>query len=307
MFWVDTKRIIRSGYRNFVRNGFTSFSSLIVMTITLLFFTGLLFLQVVLQTSLTNIKNQVDVAIYFTQDAPTEQILEIQKSIEKIPEVASVAYISREEALEIFRKKHANDSITTQALSEIGENPLGASLNVRAKDPAYYESIAKQFDQGAVLGTQSLNIIDKINYYQNKPVIDKLNAIIHGANRLGFLLSIVLIVISVIITFNTLRIIIFMAREEIGVMRLVGAANRYIRGPFMVSGMLVGIFSSIISILIFWPLSYWLGAQMTDFFGIDLFSYYKSNFFQIFFITLLAGIVIGGISSIFAIRKYLKK
>jgi cell division transport system permease protein len=98
-----------------------------------------------------------------------------------------------------------------------------------------------------------------------------------------------------------------MSREEISVMRLVGAANRYIRGPFIVSGVLVGLFSSIITIILFWPISIWLGSQMTDFLGINLLSYYASNFFQLFFIILFIGVALGTISSFFAIHKYLRR
>jgi cell division transport system permease protein len=98
-----------------------------------------------------------------------------------------------------------------------------------------------------------------------------------------------------------------MSREEISVMRLVGANNKYIRGPFIVSGMLVGIFASLITIIIYWPISIWLGSQMTEFLGINLLSYYASNFFQLFFIMLASGIILGGISSVFAIRRYLRK
>jgi cell division transport system permease protein len=98
-----------------------------------------------------------------------------------------------------------------------------------------------------------------------------------------------------------------MSREEIQVMKLVGAANKYIRGPFIVSGVLVGVFSSLATMLLFWPISYWLGTHMADFLGLDLFSYYKDNFFQLFLVCLLSGVIISSISSICAIHRYLRK
>jgi cell division transport system permease protein len=98
-----------------------------------------------------------------------------------------------------------------------------------------------------------------------------------------------------------------MSREEINVMKLVGAGDKYIRGPFVISGIIVGIIASLVTILIFIPVSIWLGNQMTDFIGINLFSYYKSNFFQLFIIMLGSGIAIGSISSFFAIHRYLRK
>lgn len=307
MFTTDTKRVIRSGYRNFMRSGFTSFASVLVMTITLVVITGLIFVQAALHSSLSSIKDQVDVTVYFTPRAPEESIKNVQSSLQKLPEVASIVYISKDEALANFRAKHTNDYLTLQALDELNENPLGASLNIKAKDPSQYEAISKYFDQDTTLAKQALTIIDKVDYHQNKLVIDKLTSIINGAKRLGFALSLLLICISIVITFNTIRLIIYMAREEISVMRLVGAGNRYIRGPFIVSGILVGVFASLTTILLYWPISAWLGSQMTDFLGINLLSYYTSNFFQLFFIMLISGVILGGISSIFAIQKYLKK
>jgi cell division transport system permease protein len=90
-------------------------------------------------------------------------------------------------------------------------------------------------------------------------------------------------------------------------MKLVGAGSKYIRGPFMVSGMLVGITASLITIIMFIPISIWLGNQVTDFVGINMFTYFKSNFLQLFIIMLGAGIILGSISSFFAIARYLKK
>ncbi len=290
-----------------MRSGFTSLASVLVMTITLTVFTGLIYLEATLHTSLESIKDKVDVTIYFVPGTAPDKVLAVKDSLTKLPEVASITYTSQEDALATFREKHANDYLTIQALDELNDNPLGASLNVKAKDPSQYESISKYFDQNNDLSKQALLIIDKIDYHQNKIVIDRLTAIIVGAQRLGFAISLILVLVSIMITFNTIRLIIYMSREEIGVMRLVGAANKYIRGPFIVSGALVGIFASVITMLLYWPISVWLGSQMAEFLGINLLHYYTSNFFQLFFILLFSGIILGGISSIFAIHRYLRK
>ena len=307
MFKTDLKRIIRSGYRNFIRSGFTTLASTLVMTITLLVLTTLIFSQAALQTSLNNIKDKVDVTVYFVTGASEKTIFDIRSDLEKLPEVRAVAYTSSEEALGVFKEKHSDDYLTLQALDELNENPLGASLNIKAKDPSQYESIIKYFDSDTALSRNANDVVYKKDYHQNKIVIDKLTSIIKGAKRLGILVTIILIIVSMIITLNTIRLIIYMSREEISVMRLVGASKRYIRGPFLVSGILVGCFSAIIAILIFWPISAWLGNNMTDFLGVDLFQYYKDSFFQLFIINLFSGVLLGIFSSMIAIRKYLKK
>ncbi len=307
MFTTKLKRVIVSGYRSFRRSGFTSFSSITIMTITLFVITSLIFIQAGLNSALNDIKQKVDVTVYFISDTNESSIFNIQKELEKIPEVEGITYTSEDEALSLFKERHAGDYLTLQALDELGENPLGASLNIKAKDPSQYESISKYFDSEGSLSKEELMSVDKIDYRQNKVVIDRLTSIIDGAKRLGFILSIFLIIISVLITFSTIRLIIYMSREEIGVMRLVGAGAWYVRGPFIVSGIIVGVVSSLLTAIIYIPVSMWLGSHMTDFIGLNLFTYYKLNFLQLFIIMLGSGIAIGSISSIFAIRRHLKK
>jgi cell division transport system permease protein len=307
MMMTHFKRIMRSGYNNFIRSGFTSIASVLIMVVTIFVITSLIFVQAALHSSLDDIKSKVDVTAYFVPGAKEASVLDIKSSIEKLPEVESVTYTSEDDALTEFKEKHANDYLTLQALEELGDNPLGASLNIKAKDPSQYESISKYFDSDGALSKGTLTILDKVDYHQNKIVIDRLTSIINGASKLGFMLSLVLIIISIIITFNTVRLIIYMSRDEIGVMRLVGADDKYIRGPFIVTGMLVGVCAAAINLILFLPVSIWLGNQMTDFIGLNLFTYYKSNFFELFIIMLGCGIVLGSISSFFAIHRYLRK
>ncbi|MEK7140527.1 MAG: permease-like cell division protein FtsX [Patescibacteria group bacterium] len=301
------KRIIKAGFVSFSRNGLISWAAVLVTTITLLVITSLLFLQVVLHFSLDQIKNKVDVTIYFTVNAPENKILVLRESILKLPEVAEVTYVSAEEALALFRERHASDYPTIQALDELNDNPLGGYLNVRAKEISQYESIANFLKSDDTLILGSAAIIDKVNYHQNKLVIDRLNNIISGAQKLGFLITMVLIIISIIITFNTIRLTIFISREEIGVMRLVGASKMRVRGPFMIEGAIYGVVATILTMLIFWPATAWLGRNMTGFLGINLYDYYVSNFFQIFIIVFLSGVLLGTLSSFLAVRKYLEK
>ena len=290
-----------------MRSGFTSLASILMMMVTLFVITSLIFVQATLKASLESIKQKVDVTVYFVPGADETAIKNVEQSLIALPEVANVTYTSEDQALTEFKDKHANDYLTLQALDELNSNPLGATLNIKARDPSQYESISKYFESDNAVSKGALSIIDKIDYHQNKVVIDRLTAIIAGAQKLGLAVALVLIFISIIITFSTIRLIIYMSREEISVMKLVGAGGKYIRGPFVVSGMLVGLTASLITIILFLPISIWLGNQITDFVGINLFSYYKANFFQLFIIMIGTGILLGGISSIFAITRYLRK
>jgi len=299
------KSILKAGFINFRRNGLPSWASVLILTITLSVITAIILLQTVLNFSLNQIKDKVDVNIYFTVDAPEDKILSLRDSLEQLPEVAGVTYTSSIDALRIFRQRHENDYPTIQALDEIGFNPLGAYLSVKAKEVSQYESIAEFLSQEEGLSYGSENIIDRINYYQNETVIRRLNNLISGAQKLGFLASIILIAISMIITFNTIRLTIFISKEEIRVMRLVGASKARIRGSFMVEGALYGISAAILTLLLFWPVTSWLGGNMTAFLGIDMGAYYSANILQIGILIILSGIVLGTLSSFLATRKYL--
>jgi len=301
------KRIVKAGILNFRRSGLVSWAAVLVVTITLSVITAIILLQAVLYFSLAQIKDKVDVTIYFTVGAPESKIMTLKSSLEKLPEVREVTYVSAEEALAIFKERHASDYPTIQALDEIGDNPLGGYLNVQAKEISQYENIANflQSDNSLVLGASS--IVDKVNYHQNKLVIDRLNNIIGGAQKLGFLITLILVIITIIITFNTIRLTIFIAKEEIGVMRLVGASKMQVRGPFMMEAVIYGLLATFLTLLIFLPVTAWLGHNMTNFLGINMYDYYLSNFLQILVILLLSGIILGIISSYLAVRKYLDK
>lgn len=302
------KRIARSGFFSFWRNGFVSLSSVLVMIITLFVITGTIFLGAILNASLEEIKNKVDINVYFVRSAPEEDILALQKSLETLPEVKTpVEYMSREDALADFRKKHQDDQFTLQALDELGDNPLGASLNIRAKEPSQYEGIAEFLKSKSSLSKDGTTIIDKVNYYQNKTAIDTLTKMIDSANRLGLILTLFLVCVSILITYNTIRLAIFMSKDEISVMRLVGASTLYIRGPFVVSGAIYGVVSGFITLILFFPITLWLGNATAEFFvGLNVFSYYIDNFAQIFLIVIFSGAFIGALSSFLAVRKHLK-
>ena len=168
-------------------------------------------------------------------------------------------------------------------MAELEESPLGAVLNVKTKEPSQYQGIAEFLQGRNILGSSGEEIVDKVNYFQNKNAIETLSNFISTSRKLGFILTILLVVISILITFNTLRLVIYVSREEISVMKLVGASNFYVRGPFVITGILYGFISGILTMLVFYPILFWLGRYTQNFFGgFNLFSYYTSHFGQTF-------------------------
>ncbi len=301
------KRIIKAGFVSFWRNGFVSFSSIVVMTITLFVMGSLIFINAVLTTSLELLKDKVDVNVYFVTTAPEEKVLALKSILENKPEVERVEYISRDEALIRFLERHKNDETELQAIRELPDNPLRASLAVKAKDPSYYEALNTFFSTDeSVLGENEEKLIAKVNYNDNRAAIESLTRIIDGIERFGLVVTGFLCAASIIIIFNTIRMAIYIAREEIAVMRLVGASDLYIRGPFVFEGIMYGFVAGIVTLVLFYPITFWLGPKTMAFFGdFNLFVYYTSHFGPIFLAIIGTGMLLGAISSFLAVKKYL--
>lgn len=296
-----------AGVRGFYRNRTVSLSSIFILTITLSIVTSFYLSRAIFDYTLDQIREKVDVRVYFTVDATDEQVTDIKAKLLGLTQVKTVTYTSKEAALEDFKKKHEGDQLTLQALDELGSNPFGASLSILAKDTSQYAAIAQQLSVGSGLLGDSASAVDKINYYQLKDSIDKLNNIIGWVNTVGFWLSIVFIIMSCMIVYNTIRLAIFVYRDEIAVMKLVGASNMFIRGPFIVEAILYSLVATIISLAFFFPATIWVTKKTVFFFeGMNIHTYYLNHFFELAFMLLASSILLAVISSLLAVRKYLK-
>ncbi len=300
---VNTKRIIRLGFINFWRNGLVSLASLIVMVITLLVIGGSVLSRAFLLASLDEIKSKVDISVAFHETVDEEEVLGLKQDLSLLPEVTNITYSSREQELAEFRERNKDNALLLQSLEEV-DNPFGARLNIRASDPNRYESIVKFLqDKDATAGEQG--IIYDISF--KKDVVDKLSRLIDTAERAGLTIILVLVFSSVIVTFATVSLAIYVSREEIGVMRLVGARDQYIRGPFLVEGAIIGLLAAVLALILLYPATIWIHQVTAGLLvGINLLSYYLNNFGHILLILLGSGIILGVISSGLALRRHLK-
>lgn len=301
------KRVALAGIRGFYRNKTVSLSSIFILTITLSIITSFYLFRAVFDYTLNEVREKVDIRIYFKTDATEQQTNEVKAKLLGLTDVKTVTFTSKEKALEDFRKKHEGDQLTLQALEELGSNPFGASLSVVANDTSRYEAIAKQLDDTSGLLGDSKTSIDKINYYQIKDSIDKLNNIIGWTNTVGFWLSIIFILMSCMIVYNTIRLAIFVYRDEIAVMKLVGASNMFIRGPFVVESILYSVVATLITVLIFFPATIWVTKKTIFFFeGMNIHSFYTAHLGALVLSLLIFGAILTTVSSLLAVRKYLK-
>lgn len=296
------KRIVRSGFNNFKRNSWLSFATITIMFLALFVIEGVFIFSVLTDHAISTLQDKIDISVYFKKETPENEILLVQERLIVLEEVRSVEYISENEALSRFKTRHADNPILLESLSELDDNPLQASLNIKAKVPDQYASIAAFLERG-----DFNNLIEKINYFQNKDVIERLSRITLTLRNSGIGLSLVLALIAMLVAFNSIRMAIYTSREEIGIMRLVGGAQGFVRGPYLIEGLLYGLCAALVAVAVFYPVTIFLSPKVAVLLPeINLSQYYLNNIFQISITLIGIGVMLGVLSSAIAIRRYLK-
>lgn len=292
------------GLVGFGRNGLVSVASVLAMTITL-FVIGTVYLGGnFLNSALTEVKNKMDISVSFKTDALEADILALKKDLTLLPEVKQVSYSSREDELLAFRDRYKDNATIIQSLGEV-DNPFGARLNIQAVEPVYFDKITRFITGRNSPASGGASLVDQISY--KKDVVSKLSNLIDTSKKLGWAVALVLALLSIFAVFNTISLAIYTSREEISVMRLVGASNSYVKGPFMVEGMIAGVVASFLSLALLYPAVLWVRSVTANIYGgINLVAFYFGNFGQIFVILFVSGIVLGLLASYWATRRYAK-
>lgn len=304
--WRSFKRVSKAGFLGFWRNGFLSFAQILAITIALFMIASLLFFNILSNNYLSQIKDKVDVNVYFTLNVSEEDILSLKQSLENLPEVSKVEYISKEDVLKNFKEKNQDNALILRGLEEVGDNPFSAVLNIKAKEPQKYEGIAKFLEGKNALSQEGSVLVESVNYNKNKTIIDRLGKIIKVTEQVGIVISLILALAVIIISLNTTRLIIYSARDEIAVMKLVGASNLHVRGPFVVTGIMCGVVATILTSALMYPATYY-ASQVLQTISPDfsLHAYYLANLGPIFVMILVIGVMLGAVSSYISVKRYL--
>ncbi len=300
---TSLRRIMTWGLQGFVRNSGASVATTIVMTIVILLVTSLYLLQYTADFAVDELQDRVALTVYFSEETGEDTLLNAKQELSNMPAVSEASYVLQDEALRRFSERHEDDQLIKRALEAVGNNPLQPHLNVKAGEPGQYEDLQEYIKNSASFRSA----VDHMNFSEIQPAVAKINQISTSVTSLGIALVAVFAVIAFLVAFNTVRLAIFNLKDEISIMRLVGASNMFVRGPLVVQGIVSGLLATATALAItavgVSVLDPKLAALVS---GLDLQGFFADNIARVVGLQLATGIGLGVISSMIAMRRYLQ-
>ena len=305
---VSLFRLLKIAIQSFYRNIWLSFVTLTIIILSLISVNVLIILNIFTNTAIDNVKEKIDINVYLKPNVSEDQAYAVRTKIESINKVKEVSHISADQALINFKKRHLSDDVLMESIDELSENPLGITFIIKANSVEDYPQILSEIE-GQEFSEYSNWIADK-DFNDYKIIIQKLNGISQKIRVVGYIASSILLFITLLIIFNSIKITIYTHHEEIEIMRLVGATSNFIRGPFIVESILYALLSWVFVAIIVYSSLKIIQPRIASFIGVgtnfNIVQYYRDNFIQIFGWQLVFIIVLSIVSSAIAIRKYLK-
>jgi cell division transport system permease protein len=306
---VTFNRIVWTGVTNFLRNASLAVAAVTVMVVTLTIILFSVVTSATMNHTVAQISAKINISIYLNDSVTTVQSNSLIDELKNLSEVKSVDYVSKAQALAEYEAENAGNKSLLAAISVTG-NPLPASIQINLVNPSHIDQIQKVLGQSSTIQLEDPQAGTSYSG-DRKAAIDQIAHATNILEQVGFAAVIVFAFVSVLIIFNTIQMAIFNRRDEIQIMRLLGASTSYIRGPFIVESIIYGLLSALISValidLLFVVASSALQASSFGLLDINYaHNYFYGNFPLLLTLQLALGIVIGAVSSIIATRRYLK-
>ncbi len=295
------KRTLKLAWINLKRNSGLSIVAIFAIAATLIFTTFAFVVQDFAQSVSAEVKQKVSVSIYFKEGVDEDTILDVKSGLEDLPDVVDVQYVPNEDALESFIERYKDDAVLMAALAEVG-NPFLASISVSSDSVEGYDAIVYFLED-----SPSQVFFEKIDYGQRKTIIEDLFYIIGTLQKVGIFLGVITSLAAILVIFNIIRSSIRGMRDEISIMRLVGVSRKFLFASFAFQGLIIATLSIILSFLITLALIFLFGADIKNIlFGLDIASCLEKNAIFLLQMHLVVAFMLGVISSIVAVSRYLK-
>ncbi|MDP3995581.1 MAG: permease-like cell division protein FtsX [bacterium] len=305
MIFLSLSRIIKFSLQNFGRNIWLSIVTITIIVLTLFSVTSLVFVNAVMNEAIGLVKSKVDVSVYFKPTATEEQIAGVQSHLLTLPYVTTVKHVTKSEALANLREQYKNSPLILESLKELSNNPLGDTLIVNTIETSDYQKV---IDVLAATPQFAL-LIDSQSFDDNSYIIDKLEQISNQITSIGWGITVFFGLISLLVIVNTIRIAIYTHRDEIGIMKLVGASNSFIRGPFVGEAILYAALGSAITFFLGYMVAAFSDPYVVGLLGpvdFTLLGYLNQNVLYIFGGELAGIMLISVFATSLALRRYMK-
>jgi len=297
-------RALRYAFKDFGRNFWLSLVTITVLILALLSVNILVSLNALSETVISTVKEKVDISVFIKPDIDQAQIANFQDKLQKRPEVKEIVFVSKDVALADFKEQHKDDAKILEALKEVEKNPLADTLIVKANNIDDYKKILNFINL-----EENQDIIKYQNYTDHEKIITRVTEISKKAEEVSLAISLVFAIIAVLIIFNAIRVSVYTRREEVSVMRLVGASSSFIRLPFLLESVIYGLFAVVITFGIlyaaFGAISPYLNVLLNSY-SFNLVEYYNQNFVMLFMAEAGAVVLLSVLSSAVALGRYLK-
>ncbi len=294
-------RIIKFSFQDIARNVWLTIVTLTILLLALFSINMLITVRLISASAVEAVKSKIDISLFIKSEALETDIIALKDQLAASERVKVVNFISKQAALDDFRERYQNNQAVLSALKELGRNPLLPSLTI----------IPKDFDNSGLLIAElrALNspIIESRDFSDNTVILSKINNVTKRVNEVGLFIISIFILTSLLVVYNAIRVAIYTHRQEIEIMRLVGASNFFIYMPYIVSAFVYALLSTLLMISIFYPFLTLLQPYLEAFFtgyNVNILSYFVDNFLLIFGSQFLAVLLITVAASLFAVRKY---
>lgn len=308
----STGRIVKYGVMGFTRNIWLSIAATLVMTVTLVILMVTVFASLILTATAKTMQQKIDISIYFTPSTDIGTMNELANIMRTDENVDTVEVTDSAGEYDIFlRDRQDNEELLSaledEAMHELMLNTMHPTMRVKVKDPNDLSSV-KNLVETTEIFQEFIDPEESPTYDVNQAEISTINSWANVAKNGGLILGAVFLVISILVIFNTIRMAIFSRREEIHMMRLVGADGSFVRGPFLVEAQICGIISGILASTIAYAGFHFLAPKLANY-GIDVSAitevFESKMLVAVYAVMCGIGIIIGSISARLAMRKYL--
>jgi len=297
-------RTTKFAFQNFWRNIWLTLATILVFVLTLVTINILLSMNYMTDVAINSVENRIDVSVYFDEEASEEIIIGAKDYLLALSQVKNVEYVSADEAYIRFTEANKNKPDVLRALDTIETNPLGGSLIITAHDTADFDFILEVLDN-PTFG----KYITRKDFSDHKVVIERIQNVTENIKLFMYFLAAVFAFIASLIVLNSIRVSIYTHKEEIAIMRLVGADNGFIRLPFIIESIIMSLLATVLTIALVLPSAKAAEPALSTFFDgteIGMHAYFVTNWLTIFGTQFLILSALAILASIIAIRRYLR-